>query len=173
MTAEASKFRAIGHLKNGLEVEIRALRPSDEASMLAALDRSSGQSVRRRFFQIRRHFSKKESDYYLNVDFITHVALVATTKEGERDVIIGGARYIVVEPGVAESAFTVIDQYQGQGVGKVLFTHLVSLARQAGMREMVADVLSENAPMLGLFKRSGLVVDTKRSADVVHVKLQL
>jgi hypothetical protein len=31
--------------------------------------------------------------------------------------VVGGGRYIVVEPGRAEIAFAVIDQYQGQASG--------------------------------------------------------
>jgi hypothetical protein len=60
---------------------------------------------------------KSEIDFFLNVDFVDHVALVAVMDESNRPVIAGGARYVVVEPGKAELAFAVIDQYQGQGLG--------------------------------------------------------
>ena len=47
--------------------------------------------------------------YFLDIDFAGHVALVAVVEEASRPVIVGGARYIVLRPGKAEVAFTVIE----------------------------------------------------------------
>jgi ribosomal protein S18 acetylase RimI-like enzyme len=69
-------------------------------------------------------------------------------------------------PGQAEIAFAVIDQYQGKGIGAILMRHLATIAREAGLKELVAEVLPENAPMLTVFKNSGLDVDTRREARV-------
>jgi hypothetical protein len=51
--------------------------------------------------------------------------------------------------------------------------HLVVLARAAGMKALIAEVLPENAPMLRVFERSGLPMTTRRDAGVVHVALDL
>ncbi len=166
-------YQARERLRDGRDLVVRALAPADESGMLAAVGRSSDQSRYTRFFQPRRHFSEKEIDYFINVDFDRHVALVATVDEGGQSVIIGGARYIVGESGSAECAFTVVDQYQGQGIGSILFRHLVLVARQSGLKRLTAEVLASNAPMLGLFRRSGLLEDVKRSGDVAHVSLVL
>ena len=40
----------------------------------------SDESIHRRFFAPKRHFSEREIDYYMNVDFVNHVALVAVLK---------------------------------------------------------------------------------------------
>jgi hypothetical protein len=53
----------------------------------------------RRFFGAKRHFSEKEIEFFVNVDFVSHVALVATAEEGNRTVIFGGGRYVIVHPG--------------------------------------------------------------------------
>jgi GNAT superfamily N-acetyltransferase len=82
--------------------------------------------------------TEKEIDYFLNVDFVSHVALVAVLDEGGRSAIVGGGRYIVLQPGTAEVAFVVIDQRQGQGIGGALMKHLPAIARQAGLKEFVA-----------------------------------
>ena len=92
----------------------------------------------------------------MNVDFVNQVALIALIDEDGRSVIAGGGRYIVVQPGQAEVAFVVVDEYQGRGIGRALMRHLTSIARAAGLRTLIADVLLENAPMLQLFKTSGL-----------------
>jgi RimJ/RimL family protein N-acetyltransferase len=170
---EAAKYSAIEVLRNGNRVEIRALRPDDSADLLAAVDRSSPQSLYRRFFAVKRGFTAQEEAFFLKVDFANHVALVARAEEEGRSVIIGGGRYIVLEPGTAELAFVVIDRYQGQGVGGALMKHLIEIVRKAGLKELVAEVLPDNVSMLKVFEKSGLRVNTKRESGVVHVALQL
>ena len=87
--------------------------------------------------------------------------------------IAGGGRYIVIQPGQAEVAFVVVDEYQGRGIGGALMRHLTSIARTAGLRTFVAEVLPENTPMLQLFKGSGLPLGMKREDQVVHVTIWL
>jgi GNAT superfamily N-acetyltransferase len=142
--------------------------------MLAAVGRTSQQSLYRRFFAFKRGFTDQEVDFYLNVDFVNHVALVAVLEEEDgRPEIVGGARYIVVREGEAEVAFVVDDAHQGHGIGVALMRHLATLARQSGLKELSADVLPENAAMLKVFETSGLRVKIRREPDSVHVTLQL
>ena len=70
----------------------------------------------------------------MDVDFVDHVALVAVVEEDGRPMIAGGGRYVVVQPGQAELAFAVVDEYQGQRIGAALLRHLVAIARAAGCR---------------------------------------
>lgn len=170
---EAANYSAFETLRDGRRVEIRALRPDDRADLIAAVARSSGQSLYRRFFAVKRGFTESEIDYFLNVDFVDHVALVAVVDEHSRPVIVGGARYVVVQPGRAEVAFAVIDRYQGQGIGAALMHHLAAIARGAGLKELTAEVLPENVPMLKVFEKSGLPLSVKHEPQVVHVALRL
>ena len=162
--SDAANYSAMDRLRDGRTCEIRALKPSDEADMLAAVDRIGTQSLYRRFMGAKRGFSDKERAFFLNVDFINHVALVAVIKEGDRASIVAGGRYIVEKPGMAEVAFAVVDDYQGQGIGAVLLRHLAALGRKAGLKEFTAEVLPDNTPMLKVFERSGLKFSSKRSA---------
>ena len=152
---DAATYSAVETLRGGTRVNIRALGQGDRTELLAAVGRTSPESLYRRFFSVRRGFSEREVDYFLNIDFVDHVALVAVVEETDRPVIVGGARYIVMQPGKAEVAFAVIDEYQGRGIGAALMRHLAGIARGAGLRELVADVLPENEAMLRVFARSG------------------
>jgi ribosomal protein S18 acetylase RimI-like enzyme len=67
----------------------------------------------------------------------------------------------------------VVDQYQSQGIGTALMRHLVTIAREAGLIELVADVLPGNVTMLKLFEKSGLHLSTMREPGVVHVVMEL
>ncbi len=140
--------------------------------MLSAVGRVSAQSLYRRFFGPKREFTEKETDFFVNVDFVTHVALVAVVDEGGKDTIIGAGRYIVAEPGKAELAFAIIDEYQGQGIGTALLRHLVLIARENGLQQLDAEVLQENVAMLTLFRKCGFTFK-KGGGGVVHVALNL
>lgn len=127
----------------------------------------------RRFFAPKRGFSDKEIDFYLNVDFENHVALVAVVDVDGAPRIVGGARYIATTPGRAEIAFAVDDRWQGQGIASALLRHVVSIARARGLAALDAEVLSENTAMLKVFERAGVAASTRRAGGVVHVALDL
>ena len=171
--AELADYSSIAVLRDGRRMEIRALRPDDRDGLLAAVGRVAPPSLYRRFLGAKHGFSEREVAFFSNVDFINHVALVAVMPEDGRETIVGGARYIVAQPGAAEVAFTVVDDYQGLGIGRALMSHLAAIAHAAGIRELIADVLSDNAPMLAIFKKSGFPVSTRRESGVLHVTLQL
>jgi GNAT superfamily N-acetyltransferase len=103
---------------------------------------------------------------------VSHVALVAVIDDNGEQAIVGAGRYIVVQPGRAEVAFGVIDQYQGQGLGVALMRELAVIARQAGLNELIAEVLESNRAMLRVFEKSGLQMTTKPEGQVIHVMLK-
>ena len=171
--SKAANYSAVELMRNGRSVEIRALRLDDRADLVAAVDRASSQSLYRRFFSPKRSFTEKEVAYFLNPDFASHVALVAVMDEPHGRAIVGGGRYVVMKPGTAEIAFAVVDEYQGQRIGAALMRHLAAIACQAGLRELVADVLSDNISMLKLLEKSGLRLSATRDSGVVRVTLAL
>jgi RimJ/RimL family protein N-acetyltransferase len=170
---EAGKYSATETLRNGQRVEIRALKPEDRDNLLAAIGGVSAQSLYRRFFGAKRFFTEKEIAFFLNMDFVKHVALAAVAETAEKPTIIGGGRYVVDKPGEAEVAFMVIDKYQGFGLGELLLRHLAAIARGAGLRQFTAEVLPDNVAMLKVFEKSGLKPVTKRERGSVHVTLAL
>ena len=101
------------------------------------------------------------------------MSLVALIDEGGISVIVGGGRYIVVQPAQAEVAFIVLDEYQGLGIGRSLMRHLTNIAREAGLQTLIAEVLPNNIPMLQLFKNSGLQLNMRREGQIVHVTILL
>src|SRR3954462_11118229 len=157
--------------RDGRAVGMRALKPADRAALMAAVGRISDGSMTRRFFGARRDFGEQEIDLLVNVDFVTHVALVAIDR-GNGEIVAGG-RYVLVDPASAEVAFAVIDAYQGQGLGSLLMRHLTSIARRGGLRQLVAEVLAVNRPMMLVFEKSGLPLAIRRDGAVIHVTMEL
>ena len=80
---EAASYAAVEVLRDGTRVDIRALRPDDRAAILAAVDHTSERSLYRRFFAARRSFSEREIAFFLKVDLISHVALVAVVRHDD------------------------------------------------------------------------------------------
>lgn len=172
-SAELSRYSVTETLRDGRRIEIRALKPTDQEELLSAVGRLSDESVYRRFFSPKRHFTDDEISFYTKVDFVKHAALVAVLREDGRPAIVGGARYVVSKPRAAEIAFAVNDAYQGQGIGALLMKHLAAIAGQCKLEQLFAEVLASNTAMLKVFEKSGFCVESKRDGAVVHVTLQV
>ena len=66
---EAAEYSVREHLRDDRPITIRALRPDDRADMLAAIGRTSMQSLQRRFFVPKKGFSEREMAFFLDIDF--------------------------------------------------------------------------------------------------------
>lgn len=160
-------------LKNGTAVTLRALRPDDRERMAQAVRGLEAQTIYTRLFSYRKELTDAGLDRLMNVDFERDVAIVATTGSGADELIIGGARYVGTAEGRAEVAFTVEEDYQGQGVAGRLFEALLGVARARGVRVFEAEVLAENPSMLRVFERTGLPVRRRSEGGIVHLDMAL
>jgi len=173
MTAPASHYVADAILKDGGSIRVRAIRPDDKQRLVDHFRRLSPRSVYYRFFGIKRELTAEELRRFTEPDFVRHVGLVATLREGGEERIIGVGQYIVRDvqraPHRAEVAFAVADEHQGRGIGTLLLEHLAKLARANGIAEFEADVLGENNQMLKVFADSGFRVARSLEGGIVHV----
>jgi len=91
-------------------------------------------SIYTRFFHHKKTLTDEEFKAATEVDFENVVALVVTIGEGENETIIGGGRYVTADatnnPRTTEVAFTVEEDYHGQGIACLLLRHLASIARK-------------------------------------------
>jgi RimJ/RimL family protein N-acetyltransferase len=170
---EISSYSEFETLRDGRRLHVRALRPEDRAGMLDFVGRMSEQSRYYRFFAPKNAFTEREIAYFLNVDFVNHVAFVAVLEEAGQPLIVGSGRYIVSQPGCAEIAFGVDDAHHGLGIASVLMRHLVAIARRAKLEVLTAEVLAVNASMLRVFEKSGLEFSKKSERGALHVTFRL
>ena len=170
-------FRLLAVLRNGTPVTIRVMRPDDKDRLVAAFAKLDPQSVYVRFFSFRKELPEKALNRIEQIDFVRLLGLVATVGSGDDEVVIGSSTYVadVAADGVraAEVAFTVEEDYQGQGLAGRLFEAAAAIARRHGIGRFTADVLSDNAPMLRVFERSGLPMRRRREGGVIHLELEL
>ncbi len=139
-------FATTEQLKDGTSVTVRAVRPDDKGRIMAAFRELEAETIYTRYFQYKSELTNEELQRATEVDFENAVALVVTVVQGERETIIGGARYVVYEAGTtrsAEIAFTVEEDYQGQGIASSLLRHLIQIARAKGLARLEAEVISQ------------------------------
>lgn len=170
-------YRAEETLLDGRIMHIRTLQPADREAIIHGLQNLSAESIYFRFMAVRHQLSESEISYFTQLDFVNHVALVATLSLHGVDTPVGGGRYVVVDPQAttrhAEVAFTVEDAYHGLGIGTHLFHHLEKLARAQGINYFDADVHSANQKMIDVFTHLGLPMTTSRDGNIMHIELRL
>ncbi len=164
-------------LRNGTRVQVRVARPDDRDRIVAAFNELEPDSVYTRFFSMRKALTAAELDRMTATDFTHFVALVAVVGQGADETVIGGASYTALptatDTRAAEVAFTIEEDYQGQGLAGQLFAVLADIARRHGIQRFEAEVLAGNAPMLKVFERSGLPLTKTRDAGVTHIVMDL
>jgi RimJ/RimL family protein N-acetyltransferase len=145
----------IERLLDGAPVVIRPIRPDDKGMLSDGLRRLSPQSAQRRFLTPKRSFSRAELRYLTEVDGRDHVALVAEFPLDPERRLIAVARFVRLQddPGAAEIAVTVADEWQGRGLGSLLGRHLVHSARNRDIRRFTATMHSDNVPAHRLMKK--------------------
>ena len=86
-----------------------------------------------------------------------------------------GARFIRLRSGgpVAEAAVSVVDDWQGRGVGRALLAALAERAHAEGVERFQATVMRSNRAMLETFRRVGAVEVTRRDLDALEICVEL
>lgn len=163
-------------LKNGLPVTLRELRADDRDRIAEAVRGLDAQSIYTRLFSHRKELTDAGLDRIMRVDPQGEVVIVTTTGSGADEKIIGAGRYVVTADAPvrkAEVAFTVEEDYHGQGIAGRLLQALAAVARDRGIAVLEAEVLSENPSMLRVFERTGWPLRKRSEGGVVHLELTL
>jgi len=139
-------------LRDGSAVLIRQVQSADTPLLADGFARLSAQSRHLRFLTIKKELSPAELRYFTDVDHHDHEALGALDHADGRGV--GIARYIrdAQDPHAAEIAITIVDDWQGRGLGTELLSQLTDRAQQEGIRCFTALVAEDNKAIAGLLR---------------------
>jgi RimJ/RimL family protein N-acetyltransferase len=140
-------------LRDGSKVLIRQVQSTDAPLLADGFARLSPRSRRMRFLTTKKELSSAELRYFTDVDHHDHEALGAVSQADGRGV--GIARYIrdADDPQAAEIAVTIVDDWQGRGLGTELLTRLSGRARAEGIHRFAALVAEDNRAMAGLLRK--------------------
>ena len=140
-------------LRDGSQVVIRPVGRADAPLLADGFARLGPESRRLRFLRRKDELSAAELRYFTDIDHHDHEALGALDHAAGGGV--GVARYVrdASDPQSAEIAVTVVDDWQGRGLGAELLAQLSGRARAEGIRRFTALVSADNAAMTALLRR--------------------
>jgi acetyltransferase len=143
-------------LFDGRTVTVRPIRPDDAPLVREFLDELSGESKYMRFQKWVHAPSDKLIHFLTDVDYDLHMALVCAVRHGDREEIVGEARYVSeLSGGTCELGIVVADAWHKSGVAGVLMEALIHAAKEHGLARMEGLVLSANAEMLRFVRALG------------------
>ena len=155
-------------LRDGSEVLIRPVHGTDAPLLADGFARLSARSRQMRFLRTKNELSPAELRYFTEIDHHDHEALGAVDRVNGRGV--GVARYVrsAEDAGSAEVAVTVVDEWQGRGLGTELVAQLSERAREEGIRRFTALVAADNVAVAGLARSVGAELVRREPATVVY-----
>lgn len=169
-------FQTEESLQDGTKITLRMLSRSDQELLARGFEQLSERSRYQRFLTLKQSLSAHELDYLVDVDGYDHVAIGAAIEHPDgAEEGIGVARFIRYEdqPTVAEVAVTVIDAYQGQGLGRIMLRYLARAARERDVESFRADTFANNVRMRALFDELGPTEVLERAGPVLTLDIPL
>jgi acetyltransferase len=144
-------------LRDGRRVLIRPVLPQDEALTSAFFGNLPARARYERFLAPVRDLPPALVKRFTNVDYASHLALLAETFAGGRETVVAEARYVRDgrDASVAEFAVSVAQDWQGRGLASLLLAKLICRAAGAGIARMVGETLANNDRMLHLARKAG------------------
>lgn len=151
-------------------MRVRPIAPDDKDGLRAAWDRLSPESRYRRFFSPMPELGDAMLAFLTEVDHHHHEALIALDAGGED--IVGVARYVrsADDGEIAEVAITVVDAWQGRGLGTVLLGRLSNRARREGVRRFSAVAMADNPRAVRVIRGLG---ESESARDGAYVELRV
>jgi RimJ/RimL family protein N-acetyltransferase len=172
-TDELAVLGAPLELRDGSRVRLRPGRPTDRERLLRGFERLSPESRYSRFLVPMPELTEEMVRYLTEIDHHDHEAIVALGEDtGEG---LGVARYVRNQdrPDTAEVAVTVVDDWQGKGLGTLLLNVLSARAREEGVRGFTALMHATNEEMMDLLKRLDEVTIVDRDTGTVEIEVPI
>lgn len=146
-------------LEDGLRVRLRLLRPDDRQRVADGFLALSPESRYMRCLRARKDLSPAELHFMTDCDGQDHlaIAVVAVDEDGAEGASVGLARFVrcIDDPEAAEIAITVMDDWQGRGIGGLLLRRLLAAMGERGYREARGVMHPDNSGMRRLVDGAG------------------
>jgi acetyltransferase len=163
-----NELESTDRLRDGTALKLRPLRPEDEPMLHDLATHMSHEDLRLRFFTPLAGLSHAVAARLSQLDYDRELALLA-----ELDGMALGVAHFFADPDRlrAEYAIAVRSDWKGRGIGYLLMTRLIDIARERGIGELIGEVLRENQPMLQMCRELGFsLVPQPADPTIVLVK---
>lgn len=152
---------------DGMDLELIPLGPPHRALLADAFERLSERSRYYRFMAPIAELSQADLRYLTELDMVNRFAW-GVIADGE-PAAVGRYARTTTTPSNVDVGITVVDAYQGRGLGRLLIECLGVVVRASGFTVMEFDVLAENTAMNAILERLG--ADVARDGAIVHATL--
>ncbi|MGO9817365.1 MAG: GNAT family N-acetyltransferase [Acidocella sp.] len=156
----------------GMKLIIRPIRPEDADAHIALISRVTPEDMRYRFFSPMRSLPVEQITRMTDVDYRREMAFIA--KNEVTGATMGVARLVRDDTDgiTGEFAVAVESAAKGLGLGSALMRAIIDWGRAHGVKEIIGQVLADNAPMLAFVKHLGFTIARiPEEPDLVEAKL--
>lgn len=151
-------------------LRLRPVTPDDEPLLRELLGHVTGDSRWSRFFTGGVDLDRV-ARMEARCDDPRRIGVLAL---GPDDEVLGHGMCVPLDDETScEIAFEVADGHHRQGIGTAMLFDLVARAREAGVRQLVAEVLPGNRDMIDLLRDSGLPIEQRLEDGVSHYEVAL
>ena len=155
---------------DGELITIRPAKPVDERRIQEHFYNQDKNDIYSRFFQARTRFVRDDMESMYQIDYIKDLTLLAVVGEFGFGRVVAVGEYLLDQANnIAEVAFSVSNDWQGKGLGKILMQKLSEAARENGIAGLIAYTLPRNQGMVRLFKTLPYKVSTIYDGDVIEL----
>jgi len=149
-------------------VTVRPAKPVDERRIQEHFYNLDKKDIASRFFHEKTRFVQAEMEGVSQIDYIKDLTVIALVGEfGFGKVIAIGEYFIDPARNMAEVAFSVIKEYQGKRLGKILLKKLSEAARENGILGLFAYTSPGNQGMIKLFQTLPYKIRTTFEDDMI------
>ncbi|HPH12376.1 MAG TPA: bifunctional acetate--CoA ligase family protein/GNAT family N-acetyltransferase [Burkholderiaceae bacterium] len=136
----------------GVKLELRPIRPEDEALHAEFLSSLAPEDIRMRVFYSRRTMERSELARLIQIDYTREMAFIAIAPGPDGLPQTQGVVRAMADPDNINAEFGIIirSELKGKGLGQLLLDKLIGYLRAQGTQRIVATVLRENHRMLEL-----------------------
>ncbi len=141
-------------LRDGTPVILRPIKPEDEPLWLDMLASCSKESIYSRFRHDFYFDSHEVATQFCYIDYDRELGIVAEIDQEGKKKLIGVGR-LIGDPDVetTEYAVLVTDDWQHRDLGKILTEYCLEIAKNAGIKRVIAETTRDNRSMVSVFRK--------------------
>jgi RimJ/RimL family protein N-acetyltransferase len=157
--------------EKGMSLMLRPVKMSDEPPLKEFFYSLSEDSLYHRFVSARKDMLHARLQDFTAIDYTRRMIILASIPGDGKEEVVGIGQYDIDEKThTGELAFVVRDVFHNRGVGKELLKYLTYIAKKKGLLGFTAEVLTDNEPMIHLFKEAGYDMEKKTGEDAYHFR---
>ncbi|MBN1917277.1 MAG: bifunctional acetate--CoA ligase family protein/GNAT family N-acetyltransferase [Verrucomicrobia bacterium] len=155
-------------LSDGRPVTLRPIKPEDEPLWFELLGSCSRETIYMRFQYFFQWASHDVASRYCYIDYDREMAIVPELVENGVRKLLGVGRLIAdPEHETAEYAILIGDEWQNQALGGLLTDYCLKIARDWGVKRVVATTTTDNYRMVAVFQKRGFALTTDHAGGTV------